>query len=311
MSSANQSMRSPTLQMPALLIQPPRLVLVPTSGLTGHDALRDVGRLAREVDEEAAEGLLGGGLAGVLAAEVGRDLGRGDGAHGAALEAAAGRLAQLGLGRAGGERAERVVRVLAELGRQLPVLLVVEQRGVVGGMALGRQRPALDRVGEDDARAVADGVGLPVAVEQAREVVAAEVAEGGEQIGVVEVVDVDLDALAQLVGAGARSSRWYSSLGIASMRARRSGRRARRGPYLTITVCQPAASNIAARRPAAMSGTTRSSDWRLRSTTHMTSPRRATIGSAIASQHAPSSSSASPISAIWRPPRGTSKWPAT
>ena len=65
-------------------------------------------------------------------------------------------------------------------------------------MALGRQRPALDRVGEDDARAVADGVGLPVAVEQAREVVAAEVAEGGEEILVVEVVDVDLDALPQL-----------------------------------------------------------------------------------------------------------------
>ena len=60
-----------------------------------------------------------------------------------------------------------------------------------------------------------------------------------------------------------------------------------------------------------MSGTTRSSDWRLRSTTHSTSPRLATIGSAIASQHAPSSSSASPSSAIWRPPTGTSKWPAT
>src|SRR4051794_41517613 len=70
------------------------------------------------------------------------------------------------------------------------------------------------------------------------------------------------------------------------MRRRRTGCRASRGPYLTITWCQPAASNIAASRPAAMSGTTRSSDWRLRSTTHITSPRRATIGSAIASQHA-------------------------
>ena len=71
------------------------------------------------------------------------------------------------------------------------------------------------------------------------------------------------------------------------------------------------ASNMAARRPAAMSGTTRSSDWRLRSTTHSTSPRRATIGSTMASYTAPSSSSASPSSAIWRPPRGTSKCPAT
>ena len=50
-----------------------------------------------------------------------------------------------------------------------------------------------------------------------------------------------------------------------------------------------------------MSGTTRSSDWRFRSTTQSTSPSRATHGSAIASQTAPSSSSASPSSAIWRP----------
>ena len=71
-------------------------------------------------------------------------------------------------------------------------------------MALGRQRPALDRVGEDDARAVADLVRLAVAVDQAREVVAAEVAEGRQQLVVVEVVDVDLDALAQLGRVGAQ-----------------------------------------------------------------------------------------------------------
>ena len=41
-------------------------------------------------------------------------------------------------------------------------------------------------------------------------------------------------------GAGARSSRWYSSLGIRSMRPRSAGRAASRGPYLTITQCQPA-----------------------------------------------------------------------
>ena len=102
--------------------------------------------------------------------------------------------------------------------------VVVEQRRVVGGVALGGQRPALDRVGEDDARAVADRVGLAVAVDQAREVVAAEVAEGGEQVVVVEVVDVAPRCGARSSGASARSSRWYSSLGIASMRARRSGR---------------------------------------------------------------------------------------
>ncbi len=95
------------------------------------------------------------------------------------------------------------------------------------------------------------------------------------------------------------------------MRSRSAGRAASRGPYLTITACQPAAVNMSSSRPAAMSGTTRSSDCRLRSTTHMTSPSLLTIGSATASQHAPSSSSASPISAICRPPTGTSKCPAT
>ncbi len=73
-----------------------------------------------------------------------------------------------------------------------------EQRGVVGRMTLGRQRPALDRVGEHDARPVAHGVGLAVAVEQRAEVVAAEVAEGRQQRRVVEPARVDLQPLAQL-----------------------------------------------------------------------------------------------------------------
>ena len=82
-------------------------------------------------------------------------------------------------------------------------------------------------------------------------------------------------------------------------------------PYLTVIVCHPAAANIAPIRPAAMSGTTRSSDWRLRSTIHSTSPSDGIIGSTSASQIAPSSSSASPIRAISRPATGTSKCPAT
>ena len=81
-------------------------------------------------------------------------------------------------------------------------------------------------------------------------------------------------------------------------------------PYLTVMQCHPAATNMSRMRPAAMSGTTRSSDCRLRSTIHITSPRRATIGSTRASQIAPSSISASPMRAIWRPPRGIGKWPA-
>ncbi|MGJ3558214.1 hypothetical protein ACR6C2_01690 [Streptomyces sp. INA 01156] len=52
-----------------------------------------------------------------------------------------------------------------------------------------------------------------------------------------------------------------------------------------------------------MSGTTRSRDCRLRSTIQTTSPRPAVAGSRTASQTAPSSSSASPTSEYWRPPR--------
>jgi len=140
----------------------------------------------------------------VSSSEVVRDLRGGDGAGRAAPEPSSRRLAQLRLGRAGRERPERVRRVLAQLGRQLGVLRRVEQRGVVRGVAFGRQRPALDRVGEDHARAVADLVRLAVAVEQSREVVAAEVAEGRQQLVVVEVVDVDLDALSELGRIGAQ-----------------------------------------------------------------------------------------------------------
>ena len=72
-------------------------------------------------------------------------------------------------------------------------------------------------------------------------------------------------------------------------------------PYLTVSTCQPAASNMPCSRVAPMLGTTRSSDCRLRSTIHTTSPSSPTIGSRIASQHAPSSSSASPTSEYCRP----------
>jgi hypothetical protein len=77
---------------------------------------------------------------------------------------------------------------------------------VVGGVALGRQPPALDRVGEDDARAVADGVRLAVAVDQRGEVVAAEVPECREQLALVEPGGVDLEALAQLARVGAQQA---------------------------------------------------------------------------------------------------------
>jgi hypothetical protein len=107
--------------------------------------------------------------------------------------------------------------------------------------------------------------------------------------------------------APARSSRWYSGLLISSIRSCsasppgsvNSDRSS--GPYFSVTTRQPAAPNMPASRDAARCGTTRSSDWRLTSTTHSTSPSWPTAGSQMASQHAPSSSSASPSSEICRP----------
>ena len=72
-------------------------------------------------------------------------------------------------------------------------------------------------------------------------------------------------------------------------------------PYFSVMTCQPAALNMPRSRSAAISGTTRSSDWRFTSTTQTTSPSSATPGSTMASQTAPSSSSASPSSEYWRP----------
>ena len=100
--------------------------------------------------------------------------------------------------------------------------------------------------------------------------------------------------------APCRSSRWYSGLAMSSMRRRRASPPGRANssvstrPYFTVSTCQPAAANIPSSRAAPIVGTTRSSDWRLRSTTHTTSPSLATIGSSTASHTAPSSSSASP-----------------
>ena len=81
---------------------------------------------------------------------------------------------------------------------QLGELLGRQQRRVVGGMALGRQPPALDRVREDHARPVAHRVGVPEALDQRAEVVAAEVAEGGEQLGVVAGQHAHLEPPPQL-----------------------------------------------------------------------------------------------------------------
>ena len=119
------------------------------------DALGDLRIGAREVDEEAPERLLRRGAAGVHAADVARHGARlGDGQRLAPQPL--GRLAaELGLGRARGERRPRIGDVGAELGGQLRPLLVRHQRGVVGRMPLRRQPARLDRVREDHRRPVA------------------------------------------------------------------------------------------------------------------------------------------------------------
>jgi len=66
-------------------------------------------------------------------------------------------------------------------------------------MAFGRQGPALDRVCEHDARPVAHRAGPAIAVDQRAEVVAAEVAEGREQLGVVQIARVELEPCAQVI----------------------------------------------------------------------------------------------------------------
>ncbi len=102
------------------------------------------------------------------------------------------------------------------------------------------------------------------------------------------------------------NSDWYCSFGIASIQSRSASppgwayARASLRPYLTSTTCQPAASNWPRHWSIRTPGTTRSSDCRLKSTTHITLPSPVVAGSATASQTLPSSSSASPINATNR-----------
>ena len=69
-------------------------------------------------------------------------------------------------------------------------------------MPLGRQPPCLDRVREDDRRAVFVGVSCSERSEQVGEVVAAEVAYRDAELGVGEVVQQALDLAARVPFAG-------------------------------------------------------------------------------------------------------------
>ena len=173
--------------------------------------LRHLGRLVDEVDEEAPERLLGRLRAAVLAPERGRHrrrlarrgllAGEGGGRGGAQLALRAGRV----------ERGPGIVGVGAQRAGQLEHLLAREQRGVVLRVALHRQRPALDRVGEHHRRAVA--VHGAVGLDQLGGVVAAEVAQPGPQLAVAQLHHEPLErgvvagqALAQLLRGGAQQA---------------------------------------------------------------------------------------------------------
>ena len=151
-------------------------------GAHSDHALGHLAGLVDEIYEEAAEGLLSGSGAAVLSPELGRNGGRRPRLGLVARERGGRRGAQLSLGARWVERRPGLVGVGAEHLGQLDHLVARQQRGMVLGMALDRQRPALDRVGEDHRRAVRlDG---PVGLDQLGRVVAAEVAHRRAQLGV-------------------------------------------------------------------------------------------------------------------------------
>ena len=193
MSSANQSIRSP--DRPDARLVDPAAEVGRGADVRRHrdDASGHLRRLALEIDPEAPERLLGRRAAAMLAPE--RD------GHGGRLaqldrlppQPRGGVRAQPRLRRAVLERRPRVVGRGLERARQLGELLVGEQRRVVRRVALGRQPPALERVGEHDARPVAHLVGRAEALDQRAEVVPAEVAERGQELGVLARQRADLE----------------------------------------------------------------------------------------------------------------------
>ena len=302
---------------PALLMQPPRLVEVATSGavVTRYGATAG---LRASSTSDPAERLLGRDRLGRRAARCSPapstagwpSAGRGPAARAGALTQHA---RPAWPGRAAPTRCSRPGR---SLGAASSTWVGGEQRGVVERVAGDRQAPALDRVGEEHARPVAD-------LRRTRGSAASSASRSWPPRSVTSGASSSSECSAH-AGPRPRSARrrgsacaasapgrpksdWYSSLGMSSIQARSdsppgSAKAAcSRRPYFASTTCQPAASEL---RRASWSirtpGTTRSSDWRLRSTIQVTLPRPVVAGSATASQTLPSSSSASPMSAMNR-----------
>ena len=227
-----------------------------------------------------------------------------------------------GLG-VGVEARPGIAGVGAELAGERLELGLGEQRRVVRRVALGRQPPALDRVGEDHARAVGDGVGRPVGVEQRLEVVPAEVADGAQQLVVVELAAEPLEvapapprarqAIAQLGDGGAQQPLVLLVGHLVDPAPQLVAARAleQLGQQAPVLDGQAVPARRLEHGPQAVGGDL-GDDPVERLAVEVDDPQhlaeaREVIGSSSASQQAPSSSSASPTSAIWRPPTGTSK----
>ena len=154
-SSANQSRRSPTDQIPDLLIQPPRFVELATSGLTVTTRSATSGASCTRSTKKRPNACWVDSWPRCLRPSVGGTSGGSRAARARRARARRGRGAQLGLGAARRRSCAQGSSASApSCSRELRELLGGQQRRVVLRVALDRQRPALDRVGEDHRRPV-------------------------------------------------------------------------------------------------------------------------------------------------------------
>ena len=224
-----------------------------------------------------------------------------------------------------GKRSHSVSTVEPDLGPEGLDLGRREQRGVVERVARDREAPALDGVGEHDARAGRLRVAGAVGVGEDLEVVAAEVLHQRGEV----VVGARRPRWPPRRGSAPARNRsrssaprnaksdWYSSFDMSSMWRRRCWPPGRakascsRCPYFASTTCQPESAKNFISLWTFIPGMTRSRLWRLTSMIQVTLPRPCSAGSAMASQMLPSSSSASPTRAMKRAGRCGPKWAST
>src|SRR5699024_725175 len=153
-----------------------------------------------------------------------------------------------------------ILEIRARGGGELAHLRFGQLGGVVARVPLGGQPLALDRIGEDDARpGVVDGL------ERREELAEGMAAEGAAPRGPAASVSDRPASRRSWPSLGwARSSRWYSGLGIFTSRSfsacppGAAKTPSSRRPQGQVRTCQPAASNMPWRRLICTSGMTRS-----------------------------------------------------